>query len=156
MALGDYLAGLGLAATIRKFHRAHHATCNHRRRCGSMEPRDFLLDENGFYQQSHPVDRKWTSFFAYRGGHCCIRVERRKQTSDDFPRIEKRRGSSRAHVHPRGFGASRGGQVDPGARHRDRSKRPGRLLFAVTYLNLELAYVTGNKARTVNAELAYA
>ena len=48
-----------LPATIRKFHRAHHATCNHRRRCWfDGASRDFLLDENGFYQQSHPVDQE--------------------------------------------------------------------------------------------------
>ena len=101
MALGDYLAGLGLAGYDPQIPPGAPR---------NVQPpaalrfdgasRDFRSTKTGFTNNHTPLTRKWTSFFAYRGGHC-FRVERRKQTSDDFPRIEKRRGSSRARTFVR-------------------------------------------------------
>ena len=137
MALGDYLAGLGLAATIRKFHRAHHATFNHRRRCGSMDLSGLPCStKTGFTNNHTPLTRKWTSFFAYRGAIASASSVGNKLRT--ISRVSKSVAEALARTYireglaPRRLSRSRCKTSRSIKASRDDS-------FAVTYLNLELA-----------------
>lgn len=157
MALGDYLAGLGLAGYDPQIPPGAPR---------NVQPpaalrfdgasRDFPLDANGFYQESHSVDQEVDLVLCVSRGAIASAssVGNKLRT---ISRVSKSVAEALARTYIReGLAplvAAKSIQVQDIAI--DQSV-PGRLLFAVTYLNLELAYVTGNKARTVNAELAYA
>ena len=76
---------------------APHGRFNHRRRFAvRWTSRDFPLDENGFYQQSHPLTRDGPRSLRIAGPLLPRRAS--ETTSDDF-RVSKASRDSRAHVH---------------------------------------------------------
>jgi hypothetical protein len=119
--------------------------------------RDFPLDENGFYQASHPVDQQAAlALCVSRGAIASVSSIGNKLRT--ISRVSPAVAETLAKTYIREGLASLTSaksieviqpiQIDLSV--------PGRLMFAVSYLNLELAYLTENKPRTLTAELAYA
>lgn len=120
------------------------------------QTRDFPLDENGFYKASHPVDQEVAlALCVSRGAIASVSsVGNRLRT---ISRVSRNVADTLARTYIReglaDLVAAKSIEIEDV--QIDQSV-PGRLLFSVTYLNLELAYTTGNLARTLKAELAYA
>jgi hypothetical protein len=120
------------------------------------QSRDYLLDANGFYNSSHPVDQKVALALSVSRGAIAAAPEIGNKLRT-IKRVTATVATTLAKQYIREclaeFTAAKSIeildiQIDTSV--------PGRLLFAVTYLNLELAYLTDNKARTLTAQLAYA
>lgn len=119
------------------------------------ETRDFPLDANGFYSEVHPVDQKVELAL-------CISREAIAAAPEIGNKLRtiQRVKSTVAETLARNY--IREVLADLLASKAIRIENieldvsvPGRLLFAVTYTNLELAYLTQNEPRTVTAALAY-
>jgi len=118
--------------------------------------RDFPLDANGFYQASHPVDQEVALALCISRGAIASSgsIGNKLRT---ISRVSQSVAVTLARTYIReGLAAILARKSIELQDVTIDTSVPGRLMFAVTYLNLELAYTTGNKARTVNAELAYA
>jgi hypothetical protein len=118
--------------------------------------RDFPLDENGFYRAIHPVDQKVAlALCVSRGAIAAVPGIGNKLRT--IQRVRRDVAITLVNNYVRealaDLIAAKSIQVDKIEVDPD---VPGRLLFAVTYLNLELAFLTQNKAFTFKAELAYA
>ena len=156
MPLGAYLAGLGRLGYDPQIPPS--APRNVRPPAALRfdgQTRDFPLNADGFYEESHPVDQEVALILCVsRGAIASVSSVGNKL------RTISRVSRSVAETLARSY--IREGLAPLVARKAievqdisiDQSV-PGRLLFAVTYLNLELAYAAG-KPRTLNAELAYA
>jgi hypothetical protein len=122
------------------------------------QTRDFPLDENGFYREVHPVDQKVElALSVSRGAIASVPGIGNKLRTIQRVRKEVAETLARSYIREAlaDLLASKAIQINNIDIDIDTSVA-GRLLFAVTYLNLELAYLSQNKARTITAELAYA
>lgn len=120
------------------------------------QTRDFPLNANGFYENSHPVDQEVSLALCVSRGAIASasNVGNKLRTiSRVSPTVAETLARTYINEGLAPLVAAKSIQVDNITID---TSVPGRLLFAVTYLNLQLAYTTGNKARTVDAELAYA
>jgi hypothetical protein len=121
------------------------------------QTRDFPLDDNGFYREVHPVDQRVALALSIsRGAIASVPGIGNKLRTIQRVRPNVAETLARNYINEALAELLRAKSIhiekitiDTGV--------AGRLLFAVTYLNLELAYLTQNKAfTTVSAELAYA
>lgn len=120
--------------------------------------RDFPLDENGFYRAIHPVDQKVAlALCVSRGAIAAVPGIGNKLRTIQRVRPDVAVTLVKNYVREAlaDLIAAKSIQIESDGIAVDASV-PGRLLFAVTYLNLEIAYLTDNKAFTFKAELAYA
>lgn len=121
------------------------------------QTRDFPLDANGFYQEVHPVDQKVELQLCLpRGAIASVPGIGNKLRT--IQRVRQDVAITLAQSHLREALAdllsAKSIQIQQIKIDVD---VPGRLLFAVTYLNLELAFLSESKAfTTVNGSLAYA
>jgi len=121
------------------------------------QTRDFPLDENGFYREIHPVDQKVALQLSLpRGAIASVPGIGNKLRTIQRVRASVAETLCRSHIREalaellstKSIEIQQI-KIDPDV--------PGRLLFAVTYLNLELAFLSKSKAfTTVNGSLAYA
>lgn len=118
--------------------------------------RDFPLDENGFYRESHPVDQEVSlALCISRGAIASASSVGNKLRT--ISRVSQSVAEALARSYIRDALASLVSRKAIEVQNVTIDTTvPGRLLFAVTYLNLETARLTGNKAANVNGELAYA
>jgi phage gp46-like protein len=157
MSFGAYLCGIGLAGF------APIIPPNAPRRVSPPaallfdgSSRDFPLDENGFYQESHPVDQEVSLALCISRGAIASAsgVGNKLRT---ISRVSQSVAEALARAYIRDALASLVSRKAIEVQNVTIDTTvPGRLLYAVTYLNLETARITGNKAANVNGELAYA
>lgn len=157
MSFGAYLAGMGLAGYAPIIPPSAPRIVNPpaalRFDGGS---RDFPLDANGFYQESHPVDQEVALVLSISRGAIASdsSVGNKLRTiSRVSPRVAETLARSYIREGLAPLVARKSIEIQDVSI--DQSV-PGRLLFAVTYLNLETARNTGNKPAIISAELAYA
>ena len=119
------------------------------------QTRDFPLNATGFYKESHPVDQRVALALSISRGAIAaapdvgnkLRTIRRVS-----PAVAETLAKQYIREALADLTAAKSIRVD---QIKIDLSVPGRLMFAVTYLNLELAYLTGNEARTFTAQLAY-
>lgn len=120
------------------------------------QTRDFPLSATGFYEESHPVDQQVAlALCVSRGAIASASTIGNKLRT--ISRVGRNTAETLARTYIReGLAPFIAGKSIEVQDVQVDTSVPGRLLFAVTYLNLEAAYLTGNRARTITAELAYA
>lgn len=121
------------------------------------QTRDFPLDANGFYREVHPVDQKVElALCVSRGAIASVPGIGNKLRTIQRVRVAVAETLCRNYIDEALADLLKAKSISVEKITIDTSV-PGRLLFAVAYLNLELAFLSENKAFTnVNGELAYA
>lgn len=121
------------------------------------ETRDFPLDANGFYREVHPVDQRVAlALCISRGAIASVPGIGNKLRTIQRVRRDVAETLARNYINEAlaEMLSSKSIRIE---KITIDTAVAGRLLFAVTYLNLELAYLTQNKAfSTVSGELSFA
>lgn len=120
------------------------------------QTRDFPLDENGFYREIHPVDQKVALQLSLpRGAIASVTAIGNKLRTIQRVRPSVAETLCRSHIREALAELLSAKSIE--IQQIKVEPDDGRLLFAVTYLNLELAFLSKSKAfTTVNGSLAYA
>lgn len=121
------------------------------------QTRDFPLDDNGFYREVHPVDQKVEiALCISRGAIASVPGIGNKLRTIQRVRAAVAETLCRNFINEALADLLKSKSIEIQNIAIDTSVA-GRLLYAVTYLNLELAFLSQDKAfSTVNGELAYA
>jgi hypothetical protein len=115
--------------------------------------RDYVLDDDGFYAESHPVDQKvGLALLVSRGAIAAVPGIGNKLRTIRRVSVAVAETLTRQHINEALSDLIRGKSIDIESIVVDTAVA-GRLLFSVAYKNLEL---DRDNERTFRAELAYA